>query len=90
MYHDGLNYSYYHSYQNISNMRPMLYISRWTGGGRGGGCWPQKRRLLKGVIKPEETRGDMGRYPIKNLENRGDVVYGCSLRYPFLHSVEIG
>ena len=62
MYHDGINYSHNHLYQNTSNMRPILYISMRTRGGRQywgqGGCWPQKRRLLKGVIKAEETWGD--------------------------------
>ena len=42
------------------------------------GCWPQKPHLLKGVIKPEETWADKGRYPLIKSENRGDVVYGCS------------
>ena len=35
MYQDGINYSQIHLYQNTSNMRPILYISMWTGGGRG-------------------------------------------------------
>ena len=26
MYHDGINYSHNHLYQNTSNMRPILYI----------------------------------------------------------------
>ena len=62
-------------------MTPILYISMWMGGpgvatwGRG---WPQKRRLLKGVIMPEETWGDNGRHPLIKSENRGDVVYGWS------------
>ena len=51
---------------------------RWTEGV--GGCLPQKRCLLKGVIKPEETWADKGRYPLIKSENRGDVVYGWSLR----------
>ena len=56
-------------------MCPIVQI-----GGRGvGGCCPQKQRLLKGVIKPEETWGDKGRYPLINSENRGDVVYEWSL-----------
>ena len=35
MYHDGINYSHYYLYQNTSNMRPILYSFRWTGGRRG-------------------------------------------------------
>ena len=62
-------------------MRPISYIKYVDvrGPGGRGGCWPQKRRLLKGVIKPEETWGDQGRYPLINLENREDVVYEWSL-----------
>ena len=40
------------------------------------GCWHQKRCLLKGVIKLEETWADKGRYPLIKSKNRGDVVYG--------------
>jgi hypothetical protein len=69
--------SKYKKYEN-QNLHKYLY-EREGAGGRGG-CWPQKRRLLKGVIKLEETWGDKGRYPLRNSENRGDVVYGCSLR----------
>ena len=58
-------------YENTSNMNPILYI----GGQEGVGCWPQKRRLLKGVIMLEETWADKGRYPLIKSENRGDVVY---------------
>ena len=31
-------------------------------------------------MKPEETWADKGRYPLIKSENRGDVVYGWSLR----------
>ena len=57
-------------------MSPILYL----GGKEGvGGFWSQKRRLLKGVKKLEETWADKGRYPLIKSENRGDVVYGWSL-----------
>ena len=77
MYHDGIDYSRNYLYQNTSNMRPILYI---ICGNKGvGGMLALEKSLLKGVIKPEETWGDKGRYPLINLENRGDVVYGWSL-----------
>ena len=37
--------------------------------------------VLMGVIKPEETGADKGRYPLIKLENRGDIVYGWSLKF---------
>ena len=44
-----------------------------------GGLLASETTSPQGVIKPEETWGDKGRYPLINLENRGDVVYGWSL-----------
>ena len=45
-----------------------------------GGLLASETTSPQGVIKPEETWGDKGRYPLINSENRGDVVYGWSLR----------
>ena len=45
-----------------------------------GGLLASETTSPQGVIKPEETWGDKGRYPLINSENRGDVIYGWSLR----------
>ena len=51
---DFVNHSQVVLYKNVSNMSPILYIGRLEGVG----CWPQKRRLLKGG---HYARGDVGR-----------------------------
>ena len=44
-----------------------------------GGLLASETTSPLGVIMPEETWGDKGRYPLINSENRGDVVYEWSL-----------
>ena len=74
-------YSHSHLYQNTSNVRLILYIM--CGQEVVGGLLASETTSPQGVIKPEETWGDKGRYPLINSENRGDVVYGWSLSdYP--------
>ena len=49
---------------------------RWEGG-----CWPRKLRPLEGVIKPEETWADKGRYqvPPHKIVKQRRCIYGNKL-----------
>ena len=58
----------------------MQFIEgRNRGPGIGGAVGLRNDVSSRGVIMPEETWGDKGRYPLIKSENRGDVVYEWSL-----------